>query len=176
MLARLAGLGEDAKRLAEVAAVGGGRLQLRDAAELAGIDVDSARRRPTRWSAPRSLTAASRCDSRTRWCRARSTRSVPDAERAGLHLRVAELLRAAARRRKATAVHLLSAERGGGEWVVDELELAAGEELSQGSPDGASRFLRRALEEEPPEERVGGCWSILGLAETEAGNPRAPSG
>jgi DNA-binding CsgD family transcriptional regulator len=66
---------------------------------------------------------------------------------------------------------LLSAERGGGDWVIDELELAAGEELLQGSPESAARLLRRALEESPPESRQGRLLAALGLAETEAGHP-----
>ncbi len=172
VLGRLAGLGDEAKRLAEVTAVGGGRLPLRDTAELAGIDVETARRaadalvgavildggEPLRFAHPLVQGAV--------------YASVPDAERAGLHLRVAELLRSSAAPPKAIAVHLLSAERGGGAWVVDVLEQAAGEELSQGSPDGASRFLRRALEEDPPRERLGGLLTVLGLAETEVGDPK----
>ena len=43
VLARLARLGDEPRRLAEVAAVGGGRLSLRDGAALAGLDLEAGR-------------------------------------------------------------------------------------------------------------------------------------
>ena len=171
VLARLAGLGDEARRLAEVAAVGAGRLQLRDAAELAGLDLDGGRH------AVDALVAAAILDSGEPLSFAHPLvqgavyDSVPEAERAGLHLRVAEVLRAGGAPHKAIAVHLLNAERGGGDWVADDLEIAAGEEMMQGSPAAAVHLLRRALEEELPEERRGRLLVALGLAETESGEP-----
>jgi DNA-binding CsgD family transcriptional regulator len=171
VLSRLAGLGEEARRLAEIAAVGGGRLRLRDAASLAGIDVDSARRAADALTGAAILDATEPLSFAHPLVQSAVYGEVPEAERAGLHLRVAELLRAGGAPRNAIAAHLLSAERGGESWVVDELELAAGEAMSQGSPDTASRLLRRALEESPPEDRRGRLLVVLGLAETEGGQP-----
>ncbi len=171
VLARLSGLGKEAKALAAVAAVGGGRLRLRDAAGLAGLDVESSRRAADALAAAAILSSGEPLRFAHPLVQSAVYGSVPDAERAGLHLRVAELLREGATSHKAIGVHLLSAERRGGDWVVDELEQAAVEEMTQGSPDGAARFLRRALEENPPEDRRGRLLVTLGLAETEAGIP-----
>ena len=172
VLARLTGLGDEPRRLAEVAAVGGGRLLLRDAAALAGIDVDAGRRATDALVGAAILDAGEPLHFAHPLVQSAVYGSVPDAERRGLHLRVAELLHSAGAPPKAIAVQLLSAERGGGAWVVDVLELAAGEELAQGSPEGASRFLKRAQEEQPPRDRLGRLMTILGLAETEAGDPQ----
>jgi DNA-binding CsgD family transcriptional regulator len=170
VLARLAGLGDESRRLAEVAAVGGGRLPLRGAAELAGIDVDAGRRAADALVGAAILDGGEPLRFAHPLVQGAVYGSVSDAELAGLHLQVADLLRKGGAPRKVFAVHLLNGERGGGEWVVDDLELAAGEEMAQGSPDGAARFLRRALEEELPEDRRGRLLVTLGLAETEAGN------
>ena len=172
VLLRLAGLGDEPRRLAEVAAVGGGRLSLRDAAELAGLDAASGRRAADALASAAILASGEPLRFEHPLVQGAVYGSVGDAERAGLHLRVAELLRSSGAGRKTIAVHLLNAERGGGDWVVDELELAAVEEMSQGSPEGAARFLRRALDEDPLEERRGRLLVTLGLAETEAGQPQ----
>ena len=171
VLARSATLGEGPRRLAEAAAVGGGRLSLREASELAGLDPDAGRAAAAALAAAAVLSGGEPLKFAHPLVQSAVYASVGDARRAGLHLGVAELMRRGGAARKAVAVHLLSAERGGGDWVVDELELAAGEELLQGSPESAVRFLRRALEESPPEARQGRLLVALGLAETEAGSP-----
>ncbi len=172
VLARLARLGDEPRRLAEIAAVGGGRLSLRDGAALADLDREAGRGAADALAAAAILSSGEPLRFEHPLVQSAVYGSVGDAERAGLHLRVAELLRESGSPRKAIAVHLLAAERGGEDWVVDELELAAMEEMVQGSPQGAARFLQRALEEDPPEERRGRLLVALGLAETEAGHPQ----
>lgn len=171
VLSRLAGLGDQAKRIAEVAAVGGGRLKLRDAATLAEVEVEAAR------AAADALAGASILDSGEPLrfshplVQGAVYGSVSEAERSGLHLRIAKLLRDGGAPRSAIAAQLLSAERGDGDWVIDELELAAAEAMAHGSPETASLLVGRALEENPPDERRGRLLVTQGLAETEAGRP-----
>ena len=172
VLLRLAGLGDEPRRLAEVAAVGGGRLSLRDAAALAGLDADSGRRAADSLAGAAILSSGEPLRFEHPLVQSAVYGAVGDAERAGLHLRVAELLRQSGAGHKAIGVHLLSAERGDAGWVVGQLELAALEEITQGSPGSAARFLRRALEENPPEDMRGRLLVALGLAETEAGQPQ----
>jgi DNA-binding CsgD family transcriptional regulator len=171
VLARLTALGDDPCALAEAAAVGGGRLALREASELAGLDPEAGRAAADALAGAAVLAGGEPLRFAHPLVQSAVYASVGDARRAGLHLGAAELLRRGGAARKAIAVHLLSAERGGGDWIVDELELAAQEELLQGSPESAVRFLRRALEESPPEARQGRLLVTLGLAETEAGLP-----
>ena len=173
VMTRLTRLGDEARKLAEVAAVGGGRLKLRDAVSLAGLDVDPGRVAADALADTVILDGGEPLTFSHPLVQDAVYNAVGDAERAGLHLRVAELLREGGAPAKTVAVHLLSAERRGGDWVVDALEQAAIEEISQGSPASASRLLRRALEEDPPEERRGRLMITLGLAETEAGLPEA---
>jgi DNA-binding CsgD family transcriptional regulator len=171
VLARLALLSDDARRLAEVAAVGGGRLPLRDAVAVAGIEVEPGRRAADALVDLAILASGDPLGFVHPLVQAAVYGSVPEAQRGGMHLRAAEMLRESGAPREAIAVHLLSAERRGGEWVADELEQAALEAMLRGSPDAAATFLRRALEEGPPEEHRGRLMVSLGLAETETGHP-----
>ncbi len=171
VLARVAGLGDDARKLAEAAAVGGGRLALRDAVSIAGIEVEQGRRAADALVEAAILVSGDPLGFVHPVVQAAVYDSVPDAERGGMHLRIAELLRQTGGPREAVAIHLLSAERRGGDWVVDELEQAAGGAMARGSPVAASDFLRRALDEGPSEGRRGRLLVSLGLAETEIGDP-----
>lgn len=169
--ARLDTLGDQARALAEVAAVGSGRLHLRDAAALAGLEPRDAQAAADALAAVAILAPRAPLALAHPLVHAAVYESIPDAARAGLHARVAERLRDGGAPPEAVAAHLLSGERRAGAWVVDELEAAAAAATSRGSPAAAARYLRRALEEGPAAERRAGLLVSLGLAETEAGEP-----
>jgi DNA-binding CsgD family transcriptional regulator len=167
---RLGAAGEPARALAEAAAASGGRLHLRDAADLAGLPLAEAERCADALVATAILDSAEPPRCAHPLVRAAVLESIPPARRAGLHLRIAELLRATGESPEAVAAHLLDAERRGPGWVVDVLEAAAAGAMSNGSPAAAARYLSRALEERPARERRAQLLVTLGLAETESGS------
>lgn len=171
VLGRLTSAGEEARRLAEAAAVGGGRLHLRDAAALAGLARREAEAAADALVALAVLAAVDPPAFSHPLVQDAAYEAIPDAARAGLHLHAAERLRDSGAGHEVVAAHLLAAERRAGDWVVDELQAAATGAAAQGSPAAAARYLRRALEEGPTGERRAAILVSLGLAETEAGEP-----
>jgi DNA-binding CsgD family transcriptional regulator len=75
-------------------------------------------------------------------------------EQASLHESAAQLLLDAGHPAEQVAVHLLKAPRRGRPETVDLLLRAADQAESRGSVEAATTFLRRALEEPPPEDDV----------------------
>jgi DNA-binding CsgD family transcriptional regulator len=171
VLRRVAGLGDDARALADAAAVGAGRIALRDAAALAGLEPAAARRLADELTASAVLAPGEPLTFTHPLVHAAVYDSIPEGGRAGLHAGVAELLHSTGAPHEVVAGHLLSAERRCGPWALDELQSAATQAMSRGSPAAAARYLRRALEEGPTGERRGQVLVSLGLAETEGGDP-----
>ena len=171
VLARVASLGDEARGLADAAAVGGGRLALRDAAAIAGVDPRRARALADELAATAILAPGEPVAFAHPLVQAAVYESIPDASRAGLHTEVAELLHRTGAPHEVVAGHLLSAELRAGPWALDELEAAASESMSRGSPAAAARYLRRALDEGPSGDRRAQVLVSLGLAETEGGDP-----
>jgi DNA-binding CsgD family transcriptional regulator len=93
------------------------------------------------------------------------------ARRAAGHARAAHLLADAGAGPDAVATQLLRAEPAGDPWAVGMLRDAAGSELSRGSAGAAVPLLRRALAEPPPAPEVALTRTMLGLAESVAGEP-----
>ena len=94
-------------------------------------------------------------------------------ERAEKHRRAAEVLDREGSPVDEVALHLLDARRAGNPRAVKLLQRAAARALSEGRPDSAVRFLRRALREPPaPERRARGILQ-LGRAEAVAGDAEA---
>jgi DNA-binding CsgD family transcriptional regulator len=153
--------------------VAGGRLHLRDGAALAGLEPADAPALADALVAVAVLAPGEPLAFAHPLVHAAVYDAIPDAARAGLHLRVAEVMRDTGAAHEAIAAHLLIAERRGGAWVIDELEAAAAAAMSRGSPAAAGRYLERALEEGPTGERRAGLLVSLGLADAEAGNPEA---
>ncbi len=75
-------------------------------------------------------------------------------EQASLHESAAQLLLDSGHPAEQVAVHLLKAPRRGRPETVDLLLRAADQAESRGSLEAATTFLRRALEEPPPEDDV----------------------
>lgn len=92
-------------------------------------------------------------------------------ERAALHRRAAEILRAEDIAPERVAAHLLPSTGTGEAWVVEVLEEAAGR--AQGAPESAASYLRRALEEPPVPAARARVLRQLGISEAATGLPSA---
>jgi DNA-binding CsgD family transcriptional regulator len=97
-------------------------------------------------------------------------------ERADAHARAARVLAADGAFPERVAVHLLATQPAGDPWVVAALREAARRSVNRGAPAAAARYLRRALEEGPPEQERGFVLADLGLAEVHAGQGLAKVG
>ncbi|HTI33550.1 MAG TPA: AAA family ATPase, partial [Miltoncostaea sp.] len=97
---------------------------------------------------------------------------LPAGERAQRHRRAAELLSAAGADPARVAEHLLATDPGGRPWAVDRLVEAAEGAARSGAPESAAAYLRRAVAEPPPPDRLPGVLLRCGLAEANAGDPR----
>ena len=93
-----------------------------------------------------------RCASSTRSCAPRSTRELPAGERAALHARAVELLRARGVDPQRLAVHLVATDARGDRETVGTLLEAGKLALASGAPRSAAAYLIRALREPAPED------------------------
>ena len=100
-------------------------------------------------------------------------RELPPGERELQHARAARVLLDAGAQREHVAIHLLMTPRRGETWVVDLLVEAARSAVRKGATDSAIAYLRRALEEPPPEERRAELLFELGMTESSATAPDA---
>lgn len=169
-LLRLARLSPEARGLAAALAVLGGEAALSTAAELAGLDSGSAAA-ADELARARFVAVAPRL----RFLQPLLGRVVYEdlgpARRAADHARAARLLEAAGAGPAAVAAQLLHAAPSGDPWVVERLREAAAGELGRGSATAAVPLLRRALAEPPAAVEVAGLRTMLGLAESMAGDP-----
>jgi len=90
-------------------------------------------------------------------------------ERAALHRRAAQLLRAEGTAAEHVAAHLLQSPGTGEAWVVDVLCAAAQEAIAQGAPESAVGYLRRALDEPPHHDARPALLRRLGVSEAATG-------
>ncbi|HEX8053371.1 MAG TPA: AAA family ATPase [Thermoleophilaceae bacterium] len=98
---------------------------------------------------------------------------LPPGERELQHARAARVLLDGGAAPDQVATHLLMTPRRGEEWVVDLLVGAARSAVRKGATDSAIAYLRRALEEPPPEERRADLVYELGFTESNASAPDA---
>jgi DNA-binding CsgD family transcriptional regulator len=169
---RLGRLSAAARGLARAAAVLG-EAELRLAAGLAGVDPGAAaaaadelaaagifeRGRPLRFVHP-IVRAAVEAD-------------LPPGERTGLHAAAARCLANEGGSPHRIAAHLLVTDPAGDDWVAESLRAAARAAITNGAPDSAVAYLRRALAEPPPGRLRPGVLLDLGFAESYAGDPQA---
>ncbi|HEX8123777.1 MAG TPA: AAA family ATPase [Solirubrobacteraceae bacterium] len=157
VLVRLARLAEAARALAHAVAVLGEDAPPRDVAALAGLD------RAAATEAADALAGAGvlEADRPLRFVHPLVRNAIygdlPAGRRALLHERAAALLRAAGAEPERVAVHVLACDPDGSAEAVATLVAAAQRALDQGAPEGAVRYLRRALAEPPPtpQARIG---------------------
>jgi DNA-binding CsgD family transcriptional regulator len=98
---------------------------------------------------------------------------IPPRERAAMHLHAARLLDAHGSDPRVVAAHLLNASTRGDAWVVERLGQAAEDALARAAPEAAVTYLRRALDEPPPNHARAELLVALGRADAAAGNERA---
>jgi DNA-binding CsgD family transcriptional regulator len=147
VLARLARVSEDARALASATAVLGDDAELREAAELAGVEAHESgtaadvlgsiaileASRPLRFAHPLLRNAV--------------YADLSPTERARLHRRAAERLLAGDAPVERVAVHLLETDPSGDSQVVETLSAAAKRAIGHGAPEAARAYARRALAE-----------------------------
>lgn len=97
-------------------------------------------------------------------------------ERAAMHSRAADLLRARGAPPERVALHLLHAAPAADGRVVDELRLAAGHAAGRGASETAQALLSRALAEPPAPELRSEVLFELGRAELAVGATAASAG
>jgi len=172
-LVRLARLPGAAAALARAVAILGDDAELRHAAHLAGVELRLAA------DAADALVAADIVQSGDPLVfvhpllHSAIYEDLPPSDRARAHARAARLLVDEATPVERVAAHLLVAERGGREWVVDVLRRAGSHALGRGSADSAARYLSRALAEPPTAELRSTVLVELGEAEGLTGEPSA---
>jgi DNA-binding CsgD family transcriptional regulator len=169
---RLGRLPEGARELARAAAVLGPDAALRHAAALSGLPVERAARAADALAAAGILAPGEPLSFTHPLLRSAVAADLPDGERALAHRRAAELLHAEGAATERVAAHLLGAPRVGDAWTVERLRTAALEALGRGAASPAARYLARALEEPPGEERTD-VLVELGEAEALADEPTA---
>jgi DNA-binding CsgD family transcriptional regulator len=89
-------------------------------------------------------------------------------ERMRLHRQAAEILLDNGARPEQAATYLMATLPARDQFVVAALRDAAQRSLSQGSPEAAISYLRRALDEPPQPEQRSALVAELGIAETQA--------
>ncbi len=170
-LLRLGRLSPAARELAAALAVLGGEATLDQAAELGGLDHAAAVAAADELADARFVAV----EPRLRFLQPLLGRVVHEdlgpARRAADHARAARLLAAADAGPAAVAAQLLHTAPAGDPWVVERLRGAAVGELGRGSATAAVPLLRRALAEPPAAAEVAGLQTMLGLAESVAGDP-----
>jgi DNA-binding CsgD family transcriptional regulator len=172
VIARLRRLAPDVLAVAQAVAVLGDGATLGDVAELAGLPV------PETVSAHAALSRAGLLEAAELRFSHPIVREAVHAdlvsgERADRHRAAAALRHRAGADPVEVAAHLLSAEPGAGAWARRALVVAGRRALSDGAPDVAARYLRRALAEHATDDDHQSVLLSLGHAEARTGDPRA---
>lgn len=170
---RVGRLGQTARALARAIVVLGDDVPLRHAAALAGLDVDSGAAAADALSQVEILLARDPLRFVHPLVRQALEQDIPEAELATRHFQAAQMLQFEGAGPERVAAHLLLSHRRGELWVVDQLRAAAREARARAVPRSAVQYLRRALEEPPPDNVRVDLLSELGIAEAAAGLPEA---
>ena len=171
--ARLARLGGEASRLAEVVSVLGAGSHLRHAARLAELDADTAAAAADRLIAAGVLAHLEPLEFMEPSVRAAVYASVEPGRRGLLHRRAAAVLQDDGAEPDELAPHLLATTPAGNSSVADTLRLAARRAVAAGHPTTALMYLRRALAEPPSVPERAGFLVELGRIAATVGDPDA---
>jgi ATP/maltotriose-dependent transcriptional regulator MalT len=151
VMARIAKLPEQCRQLAQAVAVLGSGCELRHAAGLAALDRAAAAAALDELAAHEIL----RPDLPVRFVHplieSALLESLAPAARAQAHAQAARLLASGGTGPARVAAHLLAAYPDDDPWVVRTLQAAAGQAMSSGGADIATRYLKRALAEPAAE-------------------------
>lgn len=173
VLARLERLPAEAAELAKAAAVLGRDGELRQAAELAGLDSTGAARAADALAAADILLPSRPLAFVHPIVRAAVYAELAPAARAARHGIAARRLHADGAPLEIVAGHLVRSEPANDPWVVATLVVAGAAEIARGAPEAAVTFLSRALREPPRPEERGALLRDLGAAELLSGHPGA---
>jgi DNA-binding CsgD family transcriptional regulator len=152
VLVRLARLTSDAQAVARAIVVLGDDADAGLAAELAGLDAAAVSRGADELRAAAILDAAASPRFIHPLVRTALAAELPPGERAAMHARAVELLRARAAPAQRLATHLVATEARGERATVETLLEAARAALANGAPRSASAYLSRALCEPAPDD------------------------
>jgi DNA-binding CsgD family transcriptional regulator len=168
VLRRLGRLPEAAALVADAAAVLGDGADLRQVAELAGLDSEVAADAAEALQEIEILRDDEQLAFAHPIVRSAIYADLGLAERQSAHARAARLLHAEGAAINRVVFHLLAAERAGDPWVVQTLRDAARAAIARGARTEAVACLRRALEEPPPPATRIDVALELGRAEVHA--------
>ena len=165
VLLRISRAGTEASSLIQAAAVLGGGMPLRFAAELAGMDLVAAGDAATTLVRAGLLQREDPIEFTHPVIRSAVYEQIGAGDRFRGHRIAAQVLLAAGARPEQAAAHLTLTAPNGDGFVSSTLRIAAARAAAQGSQVTAVTYLRRALEEPPPEGEIGAVLADLGLAE-----------
>lgn len=170
---RVGRLGSDAAELARAVAVLGEDVPVRQAAALAGLDIDRASSAADALASVQVLLAREPLRFVHPLVRHSIEGDIPASELASRHLDAARLLDSEHAGAERVAAHLLVGRAQGDPWAVQRLRDAALEAAARAAPRSVVRYLERALAEPPPADTRGELLAELGLAEAALGLPSA---
>lgn len=98
---------------------------------------------------------------------------MPARDRSAAHRRSAHSLQIAGAQAVEVAEHVLRTDPAADPWAVEVLRSAAADAMKEDDPRAATRYLRRALAEPPPEQTRQAALAELGSAELRAHEPTA---
>jgi hypothetical protein len=165
VLTRVTQLHEDAASVARAVAVLGDGASLLAVAELARLSKDDAAEAITALVRSEILRDEHPAAFVHPLIREAIYTDVPVVQRQMLHDRAARALDAVCARPELVAAHLLHVLSRRDEWVVRVLRRAAAVARERGSPESATTYLRRALQEPPSDELRADVLLELGAAE-----------
>lgn len=172
-LARIAGLGPEATRIARAVAVLGDATPLWQAARLAELDLDQAATSVDRLAVVDVLEQGEAPAFVHPLVRLAVYGAISPSERSRAHQRAAELLVEAGETSLRVASHLLNTHVGGDPSKVPILRQAANDSAAKGAPEAAIALLQRALREGPDPADRAELLLALGSAASAAGSPEA---
>jgi DNA-binding CsgD family transcriptional regulator len=162
---RLSRLPADSVALLRAAAILGDGADLRHAAALAGLDVETAGRAASGLVDSDLLRHENPLEFIHPVVRTAVYQDMSEGDRLSGHRRAAQTLLDAGLPAEQAAAHLQLTLPAGDPFVVATLRDAARRSLARGAPEAAIAYLRRALEEPPPPELRAEVLGELGIAE-----------
>lgn len=175
LLVRTSRLGADAVAFASAAAVLDEGALFAHVAELAGLPPDAAARAGDALVDTDILASTAPVMFAHPLVRSVLYDQLPAAQRARMHARAAEILRAEQAGVEEVAVQLLRASRVGEPWAVEVLCAAAARAQAEGNPESATHYLERASREPVDAEHLSAILLALGDAQAQLGEPAAES-
>ncbi|MDQ3678855.1 MAG: AAA family ATPase [Actinomycetota bacterium] len=172
-LARLGGLSDETRAVAEAVALLEPSAELRWIAALSVLDFDVVAASADTLLSLGLFGSVSPCRFAHPILRSAVESEIAPARRGRLHLEAAHMLAAAEMPVDAVAAHLLQAPTLGEPWIVTTLRRAAGQASTRGAPAGAAEYLQRALAEHPAAHIRRELLLDIGQAESQLQSPRA---